>query len=121
MKLATVRTYVSEIGRLAYGSVCIVILLFAGIEFFSPGLIANFVAPQTLVGCAVIAGGLALIATPESSKAVHRSILYAVVCAAAAIVAFSASWYYFSSVPAAQAPLAYAFGAVVALLFLAYV
>lgn len=113
--------YLSEIGRVAYGAVCVVIVIAAAMEFFAPGLVANFIAPQTLIGCAFFAGALALVAPPASRPGPHHAIAYAAACVVASAVAFFASWYYFASVPAVQAPLAYAFGIVVALLFLAYV
>ncbi len=120
-KLTAALPYLSEIGRVAYGSVCVVIIIAAAVEFFAPGLVANFIAPQMLIGFAFFAGALALLSPPTFRSGIHNAVVYAIACVVASAVAFFASWYYFSSVPTVQAPLAYAFGIVVALLFIAYV
>lgn len=111
--------YLADVGRVAYVSSCVVILATAAAEFFFPGVIANFVAPQMLVGLAFLAGALSL-AAPSLERSPPRAAAYAAVGAISAVFAFSAAWYYFIPVPEAQAPLAWAAGGIVALLFSAY-
>ena len=112
--------YIGEVGRAAYGALCVVIIAVAAIEFLMPGLIANFVAPQTLVGLAFIAGVFALASPRETTHSLARKLFYGVLGLLTSMIAYLAAWYYFASVPAAQAPLAYAFGGVGALMFIAY-
>lgn len=111
--------YVAEIGDVAYGSLCAVIIACAVAEFLAPGIIAAAVSPQALALAAFAAGALSLVSERKVRPSRRRRAFYGAAGAAASVFAFSSAWYYFVSVPDARAPLAWASGMIVAIMFLA--
>lgn len=113
----TVLPYVADAGGVAYTAIAAFVLAVGALEFASPGAAVSAVAPQVLVASAIAAGAVALLDISVPRKP-HR-LVWMIVTAVAAGVAFWAAWYYFSSVPEARARLAAAIAFAVALLFAA--
>ena len=114
-RFTTFRAYVSDIGRVAYLSLCVLTAATLALELLAPGVAANVVSPQRLVAAALLAGACALFAPHEARPAPWKAALYGSTAAFALLAAFFIGLSYFSSVPLACAA---AFAA--ALPFIAY-
>jgi hypothetical protein len=115
--LQHVLPYVADAGAVAYVAVAAFAFVVVVAEFFSPGLVASAVAPQSLVAAMLVCGALSLAHVASKPPSRVRIASYALVGAASVAFAFWASWYYFSPVPDVRGRLAAAIGLIVGLVF----
>lgn len=118
--IATIRVYAADIGRVAYLSLCALIVTALVLERVAPGVAGNVVSPQRLIAAAVIAGALALLAPADTRPAAWKIAVHAASAIVAATFVFSAAWVHFAPMPEAQLPAAFAAAFCAALPFLAY-
>jgi hypothetical protein len=114
-----VAPYVSDAGVVSFTAVALFAMITVILEFFSAGLAASVVAPQTLAVFMVATGALALCGSEQVRRSWISRLAYFFIALALTVFAFWASWYYFSPVPEIRFRLTIAVGVIVGALFAA--